>query len=375
VNVKINGVTKRGTIQNVLLPPSPVLEHNAIITPKGTIENTEHSQHYTVILDDNTTRDLTFPDLLSPTKQAHVNPTMPDTVWAGIPTKYLHQDAKITLEHEGIYQMGYLNYSQQKGFEFIVCCNLRSKKVDLAIPLPNFQHNWTTLLADENLIFGHTTVSSFLPRKTYNNALSTNHASIKHLLDPCPPSLHKALHPSSPDRHIWLQSYEEEKEGLEKLDVFERITKKQYLQLKCTGRIGKALPSMCALVVKPDKEGNPLRAKSREVVLGNFEDCYYTKSQHYMPVLKYSSLHLLCSKAIGDKRILQQGDCKNAFCHASLPADELTVVQPPVGDPGYSKDEYLLLNRTLYGLWCSPHHWFNMFTRSTAGYWTHCISA
>jgi hypothetical protein len=47
---------------------------------------------------------------------------------------------------------------------------------------------------------------------------------------------------------------------------------------------------------------------------------------------------------------LQQGNCKNAFCRARLPDDELTVIQPPVGDPAYSKDEYWLLHKTLYGL-------------------------
>ena len=119
---------------------------------------------------------------------------------------------------------------------------------------------------------------------------------------------------------------------------------------------------MCVLVIKSDKDGNPVRAKSRIVVLGNFEDRYYTKSQRYAPVLKYSSLRLLCSKAVSDKRILQQGDCKNAFCHAKLPDDELTVVRPPVGDPEYNSDTYWLLNKTLYGLRRSPHHWYNMFT-------------
>jgi hypothetical protein len=61
------------------------------------------------------------------------------------------------------------------------------------------------------------------------------------------------------------------------------------------------------------------------------------------------------------KRRLKQGDCKNAFCHATLPEDELTVVRPPVGDPAYGKDQYWLLNKTLYGLRRIPHHWYNMF--------------
>ena len=107
---------------------------------------------------------------------------------------------------------------------------------------------------------------------------------------------------------------------------------------------------MCILVIKPDKDGNPNQTKSRIIVLGNFEDHYYSKSQRYVPVLKYSSLCLLSSKAVEAQRILQQGDCKNAFCHARLPDDELIMVHPPLGDPAQAKDEFWLLNKTLYGL-------------------------
>jgi hypothetical protein len=144
--------------------------------------------------------------------------------------------------------------------------------------------------------------------------------------------------------------------------VYEKISKKRYLQLRRSGRIGKALPSMCVLVIKHDKDGNPIRAKSRIVVLGNFEDRIYDKSQRYAPVLKYSSLRLLLAKAVPAKRVLQQGDCKNAFCNAKLPDDELTVVKPPAGDPANLVDEFWLLQKTLYGLRRSPHHWYNMIT-------------
>jgi hypothetical protein len=115
-------------------------------------------------------------------------------------------------------------------------------------------------------------VSSFLRSNTSNNAPSANFVSAKNLLHPCPPSLLKALHPSNPDRDIWLKSYDEEKWGLNKLDVYQTINKKTYLQLKRSGKIGKAPPSMCVLVIKPDEDGNPHRAKSRIVVLGNHED-------------------------------------------------------------------------------------------------------
>jgi hypothetical protein len=110
-------------------------------------------------------------------------------------------------------------------------------------------------------------VSSFLRSNTSNNAPSANFVSAKNLLHPCPPSLLKALHPSNPDRDIWLKSYDEEKWGLNKLDVYQTINKKTYLQLKRSGKIGKAPPSMCVLVIKPDEDGNPHSAKSRIVVL------------------------------------------------------------------------------------------------------------
>ena len=112
--------------------------------------------------------------------------------------------------------------------------------------------------------------------------------------------------------------------------------------------------------MKNEKYGKPLRAKSRIVVLGDFEDLLYQKSQRYFPVLKYSSLRLLKAKVVGDKRILQQGNCKNTFCNATLADNEVTVIRPPIGDPDFQEDEYWLLKKTLYGLRRYPHHWYNM---------------
>ena len=97
------------------------------------------------------------------------------------------------------------------------------------------------------------------------------------------------------------------------MEVFDRINKKIYLALRRKGLIPRALPSMCVIVVKNNKDGNPDRAKSRIVILGNHEDAYYTKSERYAPVLKYPSLRLLVFESVKYKRILQQGDCKNAF--------------------------------------------------------------
>ena len=79
-------------------------------------------------------------------------------------------------------------------------------------------------------------------------------------------------------------------------------------------------------------------------------------------MLKQTSLRLLVSEAVRHKRVLQQGDCKNAFCQAELPDDERIAVRPPVGDPARDADELWLLRKTLYGLRRSPKHWYNKFT-------------
>ena len=97
---------------------------------------------------------------------------------------------------------------------------------------------------------------------------------------------------------------------------------------------------MCVLVVKNDKYGKLLRAKSCIVVLGNSEDRLYQNSQRYAPVLKYISLLLLTDKAVGDKHILQQGYWKNAFYNVTIPDYEATVIRTPIGDLDFQEDEY-----------------------------------
>ena len=111
---------------------------------------------------------------------------------------------------------------------------------------------------------------------------------------------------------------------------------------------------MCVLVVKNYKYGKPLSAKYRILVLGNFKDCLYQKSQRYDPNLKYIPLRLMTAKALVDKRIHQQGDRKNALYNSTLPYDEVTVRQHPIGDPYFQEDEYWLLKKASYGLRQSP---------------------
>lgn len=73
-------------------------------------------------------------------------------------------------------------------------------------------------------------------------------------------------------------------------------------------------------------------------------------------------LCLLTAHACFKRHVLQQGDCKNAFCQVTLQHDEHIYIGPSVGDHAYSNDKYWLLNNTLYGLCKSPKHWYTMFT-------------
>ena len=340
----------RGTIANVPITTSPIVQPSTA--------DSEISSVYVIHLDNGTTIEMSYEDLvaLDAPSAPQLSPNAP--TFDGLPA-FLQQDSKITLDHNGAFHRGYLHYSDQGGFAFVFRKTARSTRIEWSVPLPDLRQNWPTLVGEDTLIPGHGQISSFLKPNSSNNAPSAKFVSAKNLLSPCPPSLQQALHPTNPDRHIWLDSYREEAQGLLDLDVYERISKKEYLALRRSGVIPKAIPSMCVLVVKPDKNGNPHRAKSRIVVLGNHEDRIYSKSQRYAPVLKYSSLRLLTSKAVGDKRVLQQGDCKNAFCQAVLPDNEATVVRPPVGDPDYNKEIYWKLKKSLYGLRRSPRHWFN----------------
>ena len=68
--------------------------------------------------------------------------------------------------------------------------------------------------------------------------------------------------------------------------------------------------------------------------------------------------------AVENRRLLKQGDCKNAFCNGDLPKDEITIVRPPSGDPSASKHEFWLLEKTLYGLRRSPRHWYDKIDKT-----------
>ena len=62
--------------------------------------------------------------------------------------------------------------------------------------------------------------------------------------------------------------------------------------------------------------------------------------------------------AVNDGRRLKKDDCKKVFCNGILPEDEIFIVNPPIDCPRLSLGTFWKLNKTLYGLTRSTHHWY-----------------
>ncbi len=261
---------------------------------------------------------------------------------------FLRLNSKITFEHEGQYHKGYLLKTPDGPYCFSYKSHINKKQPDWTVPLPNLTSTWQELCMDGTLIPGHSS-SSFLRER------SANFVSAATLLRECPRSLLSALDSTHPNCNTWLESFREEKDGIRSQDTYEVLTLDAY---RAKGA-PQAIPTMCALTIKPDEMLQPHRAKSRIVALGNHEDQIWTESEKYAPILRSDTLHFLVSLAIQQRRTLKEGDCKNAFCQGILPPDEITIVKTPIGDPDAKKDEYWLLKRTLYGLRRSPKHWYD----------------
>lgn len=189
------------------------------------------------------------------------------------------------------------------------------------------------------------------------------HMSAELLKDPLAPSnLRKASSITNKDCRIWGDAYDEEYNGLNDLDTFTKISDVEYQcslkniqRWRCSDP-NNAITNICT--VKKDKENNPVQAKSRIMVLRNHKKRIWTREDKCTPVLSAASTRLLISMAVQDRRCLKQGDYKNAFCKPKLPEDKMCIVKPHMGCTNSKKGTYWKLNKTLYGLVRSAHHWY-----------------
>ena len=256
---------------------------------------------------------------------------------------WIHSDAKVQLTLGRITHQGRLQQHQDQSWSFIV--KNRLGETIKTHNLPDFTFNYHSLINSKVLKPGWTSTPT----------ISANRVSATTLVNPCPPTLSKALSPDNADAPIWLESYKEEYNDLKNMEVYEEITPEQYKNIQ--HKSGKPLPSMCVLTIKY-KDGYPDRVKSRIVVLGNQQSTTFIPSDTYAPVISQNQFRCLLSIAVQNKRKLKQGDVKNAFCNGILPTNEIVVITPPKGCPLSQPNSLWRLRKTLYGLKRSPLHWF-----------------
>jgi hypothetical protein len=368
---------------------------------EGTITNiplksetgANESEQYMVLLDDGTVTPATLAELRSITPTSET--TLPAELAPTTLPSFLAANSKVILAKNGIFHKGFLLHLHNGRYRFSVRHRINSKREEWGVDLPSFASEWPVMCMDNRLIPSWIVPTGVVPPTLDPPYLigpsansvsisrtgsvvphdwevpiampvvisasvgSASHVSAKGCVRPCPPSLQKALDPSHPDRKIWIDSYAEEKTSLLDVDTFQVISLDEYRRLRQEGA-PQAIPSMCVLVIKTDETGQPDRAKSRIVVLGNLECRTWGKHERAAPVMKYSSLRLMVSAAVERRRKLKQADYKNAFCNPTLPEDETTIIRPPLGDPDAQPGEYWLLKKTLYGLRRSPKHWYDM---------------
>ena len=352
--------------------------------------------HYRVEWDNGTHSDLPASALFDPSEcEAHeLPPSDPDDdpsldpsqrdPFHPLPPPWLKAGQKLGFYRNGERLLGTLEISEQHRWVFAQH-DTTGRRV-LEIELPNLASTWRDLIDDGVLELGHHTQSSPLLRRvgdpehpmtgslgdTTRGSLRSGslfrgharHVSAKGLSKPYPRFIWQALKDKShPDYSTWLASYDEENQGLLSQFTYDVINEAEYQRLR--DRYGiKAIPTMCILTVKPDSNGQPLRAKSRTVVLGNHEDRYWEKSDLYAPVISKQSVRVMVARAVATGRTAKQCDAKNAFCQPTLPEDEVCVCIPPKGCPYSAPGTYWRLKKTLYGLRRSPRHWYQTFQKA-----------
>ena len=78
--------------------------------------------------------------------------------------------------------------------------------------------------------------------------------------------------------------YNEEFNRLDGQHTYDMTTEEEYLELKWKYGM-QEISSMCVLKVKCNKEGIPVRANNRIVVLGSLERYIWEKKDLYVPVI------------------------------------------------------------------------------------------
>jgi len=154
---------------------------------------------------------------------------------------FLQPGSKITFEHDGQLHKGFLGQSPSGEFRFSFKSHINKKSEDWGVPLSHLPSTWQDLCVEGILIPGHQS-SSFVRPKA-----AASHVSATNLQQDCPHSLLTTLHPSHPDREMWLASFREEKSGIDSQNTYVKISLAEYRALRKKGA-PHAIPTMCVLL-------------------------------------------------------------------------------------------------------------------------------
>ncbi len=203
---------------------------------------------YTILFDDGKTAPIPLSEMASLIPPPPITPMTKDGANSLLPP-FLHLSSLITFKHEGQYHKGYLG--QLNGiYWFSYKSHVNKRQEDWGVPLPNLPSTWVDLCIEGILIPGHVSHSFFWSPSsstptTFN--LVASFVSAVNLNWDCPPSLLKALADTHPNREIWLESFFEEKHGIQNLDMYEKITLGKYRALRKKGLLRLSPPCVSSL--------------------------------------------------------------------------------------------------------------------------------
>jgi hypothetical protein len=153
---------------------------------------------------------------------------------------FLRVGSRITYEHDGEYHKGFLVRNTDGTYRFSFKTHVKKKSEDWGVTIPNLPFTWVDLCTEGVLLPGHV-AHSFIRSSSHDSLISSpppstfdpvaNIVSAVNLHRDCPPSLLQALASTHPDREVWLQSYHEEKGGIEEMGTFRKITLGEYRAL------------------------------------------------------------------------------------------------------------------------------------------------
>ncbi len=215
---------------------------------------------YTILFDDSTTASIPLSQMANLIPPPPVQLTAADGSDSLLPP-FLCLNSCITFEHKGQYHKGYLG--QLDGIcRFPYKSHVNKRWEDWGVPLPNLASNWFDLCVKGILLPGHVShlflrlQSSFTPT-TFD--LVVFFVSAVNVHRDCPPSLLKALADSHLDREIWLDSFFEEKCGIQALNLYLKRLRNSLRRTSHFSNVVHALSYVTVLLLSLSHLSSPVK--------------------------------------------------------------------------------------------------------------------